>query len=1165
MLAIFLFCIPSISSFALSFNGTASAGGDGSNTTASTGGYAISSMLTEDSNRAVGYRFTVINAKGTAQKSCKDMFRYSSYTSFNQNYAGMYKFNTKYPKTYYKDNYTSGSYSTSATMTNVSHDTDYGLALPEATTGLKAWCTNANMGVVLDKFWSITIDTLESNSWAILIEPIFPLKIEGTYHTMTVTEIGVYGTAKFGSGSSGGSSANSNSWGFISNYTNRYMPNALRLTSKHANLNAASEVSSRLSFGSIVTGGYGAAIVYGEYLELKPEIIRYTYYQSSYDGFYVYIQTNNASSLNLQVWTERNGNDDANTYSATSQNNTVRDKTYNWVVYIPKNNHKNEIGKYVLNFTACATNGNTATQVAEYQPPSVTNTTFYEEKSTGLYVYANAESTSNMKIDVWTERNGKDDLNRYTVNKIRTTVNGETYDWYYYFPFYNHNNEMGKYIIQFYVSNEYSELLYSYETVFTPNAEAQLLVENCIVRDGYVGDYDYSYGISYGETINDFYADETYPTMNNKIWFSVLFPVEEKNHYVKQSVWLDGQENKAVTRKVHSYYNETFNVELMTEPISSNVEYILVKARADLLDGTGTVVLSGEVKTFYIPIAPKIHNDGVRLISITGETVAESSGGNQYGSIYYGQKVYPIYEYSSENTWQTTCDFTASISEWDQSNWINASKKHLNEDYDMFADDVYISKNKAFRSRGNFSPYTVPDNSASGNNEIIFELGYSWKSNMINLTETRYYSIPILMSDVELYDIKLVDSDGYVVDPNNLIVGQYLNVYYYYRNNTSCDLYVNGFNDYGENIGVFLIHAYDTICVDGGLYTIPDYEEFKLWGEVYLDGHNKSTEYESNGENNKKSIKCKTTGGIELVQITPNSNYREGTEVITSYWLVNGTARNIYPEDYLEIGFRVYDEEYNLIFDDWQVGVIVPALDKNLIYFKWTVPYGLAYQTVTTVANIINENPEFIPYDSMVLPYDNCFYPIDTEYEEKAPEEFTVPSVPTENEFRSTWWEYECNAGIFTKIEYGVEIKSDRENILFSAAPNATTSDKSIKSGYPISINYSPDICSIDGYNSPKSNQVTDIQYITVKFPEFNYGDFWFEYRTLVKDGIWRFNNDDGYGPVHFTPIYYPNTNYYVLLEVSDLWTPAGMINANVVPNPLKVNGNAYDDWYIRH
>jgi hypothetical protein len=207
MLAVLLICSQSfIGVSALTFNGTASSSGDGSSAVTSTGGYAIPSNLTQNTNRAVGYRFTVIDDAGNAKKNSIDVFRYNTYIAYSTFYAGYSKFDSKLPKTYYKNNYTSGTYTTSTTTAGVCHDTDMGLTLPEDTTGIKAWCTNANMSVVLSRLWAITVSTLEQNAWGILIEPIFALKIENVVHALTVTEIGVYGTAKFGSGSNGGSS-----------------------------------------------------------------------------------------------------------------------------------------------------------------------------------------------------------------------------------------------------------------------------------------------------------------------------------------------------------------------------------------------------------------------------------------------------------------------------------------------------------------------------------------------------------------------------------------------------------------------------------------------------------------------------------------------------------------------------------------------------------------------------------------------------------------------------------------------------------------------------------------------------------------------------------------------------------------------------------------------
>jgi hypothetical protein len=129
-----------------------------------------------------------------------------------------------------------------------------------------------------------------------------------------------------------------------------HMPNSLRLTSAYAGIPAASQVSSRLTFGSIVTGGYGAAVVYGEYLEQDPEIIRWTYYQDTYNGFYVYCYTQKASDLRIPTWTSNNGQDDLLWYVPSAQTNVVRGQTYNWALYVQRVNHKNEIGNTSTTF-----------------------------------------------------------------------------------------------------------------------------------------------------------------------------------------------------------------------------------------------------------------------------------------------------------------------------------------------------------------------------------------------------------------------------------------------------------------------------------------------------------------------------------------------------------------------------------------------------------------------------------------------------------------------------------------------------------------------------------------------------------------------------------------------------------------------------------------------
>lgn len=266
-----LVCLCSVPAFALTFNGSSSAAGDGSSTTNSKGGYAIPNMLANNSNRAVGYRFTLIDASGNSVNGCKDVYRMATHRTDGRNYLTYYKPTVKYPKTYINGNYSWLSLSTGSGYSGCWWDSDVGLALPEVTTQVEGWCNDTNASHILSVFWNISIQTLENNRWAILIEPIFPVKIQGTYHSLTVTEIAFYGSTKFGINSDGNISSNSNSWGFIANYTNRHLPNSLRLNTAYVGISAAEYTSRRITFNSIIQNGYGAAVLYGSNLTKPAE------------------------------------------------------------------------------------------------------------------------------------------------------------------------------------------------------------------------------------------------------------------------------------------------------------------------------------------------------------------------------------------------------------------------------------------------------------------------------------------------------------------------------------------------------------------------------------------------------------------------------------------------------------------------------------------------------------------------------------------------------------------------------------------------------------------------------------------------------------------------------------------------------------------------------
>jgi len=1151
---------------ALTFNGTASGSGDGSSAVTSTGGYAIPSNLTQNTNRAVGYRFTVIDGSGNAKKACVDMFRYNTYVAYNSFYAGYSKFNSKFPKTYYRTNYTSGTYSTSTTTANCNHDSNLGLTLPEDTTGIKAWCTNANMSVVLSGVWGITVSTLEQNSWAVLIEPIFALKIENVVHVMTVTEIGVYGTAKFGSSSNGGSSKNSNTWGFISKYTNIYMPNSLRLTSAYAGIPAAAETSSRLTFGTMVTSGYGAAVVYGEYLEQTPEIIRWTYHQSSYDGFYVYVYALKAARVRVPTWTTWNGQDDLIWYDATAQTNTINGSTYNYVVYIPKTNHNNELGHYTTHFYAYSAGGKYVAAGGGYQPPTVSAYTVTQNGSEGFYIYTNTQSAERLVISVWTDKNGTDDIIEYYPDEENNTIAGVAYTWKMYVSFSSHLSEIGLYNINFYVGNSYSENLLGAKTTFTPDEMWDLRAESVRVYDD--GQY-VCFGTSEGPAFEDFYVYEGYPQYGYGTSFSVFFPPGETNNYVRHSVWIEGEEENASISDEYSWDTAWIDVDVTPSPIEEDRESYTVCAKVDLLSSDGSVMQEGSIYRFYVPIRPTVVGSGVTVQSITGDTVAYTGLSDSYGKLYVGQRVYPMYNFMSYNTFPSIFNLYSNLFEYEDSNQVDASMKYANQFYDMIGENMVISKDSPVSGQGVLCPYTVIENDAWGMNEMAFLLSAYWTKDLDDYCENTMFYMPIVTSDIALADIKLVDSDGYVVDHNNLIPGQEVTIRYYYKNNTDCTVYVNGYNDDESMIsGIFAIPAGETISVIGATVTVPS-EDFAIWGGVYLEGAGiYNTEYESNGDNNELFLECTVAEALRIAPVPQTTPYKENTFVFTSYWVYNDSSTDITPDKNVTVAIKVYyGSTTRVLYQGVIEDVVVPANNKNLVYIAWKVPTGVYPQMARITAEVkMDEQVN----DTVSVNYQVVQYPqytsADTRYEETAPSGFRVPATPTAQSKYATWWEWSYSSNRFTKTNYGIGIDATVKEKLQRADPNVSSGDSTIKSGYAFKYYGTDTYKSVSGYFMPNIGMYTGVQSVAMTYPEFGYKSTATVCDTLIKaSNKWQLKPNSTYGQKHFIPIYYPDTKYVVKFIKSDFWTPAGELSLYTYSEPLNVQGNAYDDWHLQH
>ena len=256
LVSLFALAVPAL---ALSWDGS-SAGGGGGGSPAGANGYAIRYT---DENDLVGYRFSLVNKSGANKVSKSiDVFLNNYFGSYDYSYV--YKFSTKYNKKQLINNQ-NGNFSTSLGQVNCYKEENMGFAsaLPFPS-GLETWQNNTtNLNKILATLGAGSLSSLK-NGDKILVEPIWSVRLESVFHALTVTEIAIYGKYILGASSDGGVSYTSETWGFISNFTNKFFPNALYTPNGQGLWTGVSAASSRLSFYDIINKGYGVGIAYNE-------------------------------------------------------------------------------------------------------------------------------------------------------------------------------------------------------------------------------------------------------------------------------------------------------------------------------------------------------------------------------------------------------------------------------------------------------------------------------------------------------------------------------------------------------------------------------------------------------------------------------------------------------------------------------------------------------------------------------------------------------------------------------------------------------------------------------------------------------------------------------------------------------------------------------------
>ena len=335
-----------------------------------------------------------------------------------------------------------------------------------------------------------------------------------------------------------------------------------------------------------------------------------------------------------------------------------------------------------------------------------------------------------------------------------------------------------------------------------------------------------------------------------------------------------------------------------------------------------------------------------------------------------------------------------------------------------------------------------------------------------------------------------------------------------------------------------------------------------------------------NNETSTVQVTVKPKIDLTIEAITPNSEYRAGMTVITSYRIYNNNRHNIIPSHNNTVSFEAY--YYNgstkvvISSQTWKQAV-VPAYDNNLVYFKWTVPSNIADKTVYCKA-VVNSENAFNEYSTSnntatltrnVAKVNTSQTP-DTQYEVTKPNGFTIPSAPSTSAGSATWSLWTYSNGNFVKKNYGVAISSTAPSITpdeDSPSAEYKSGQWQMRSGYGIYLSYTPGITNISGYTMPTNSAYTAVQRVEATFPEFKYAKTVGSFRSIEKyGGVWQFVRNttaDLNERLHFTPLWYPNGNYIVSVVATDVWTPAGMISSVRNSNTIKIVDSAYDDWYV--
>lgn len=335
-----------------------------------------------------------------------------------------------------------------------------------------------------------------------------------------------------------------------------------------------------------------------------------------------------------------------------------------------------------------------------------------------------------------------------------------------------------------------------------------------------------------------------------------------------------------------------------------------------------------------------------------------------------------------------------------------------------------------------------------------------------------------------------------------------------------------------------------------------------------------------------------------------NQNFRCDTDVYLSFLLLNGSSEELFRDEYEQYEFKLVletlsDSEIDPGSVTFATQGLPAAADdtkpaSTYIFKEFRCPSSPGrwrfkaelYQSIDGVDEQIvysTENGFKLDGDDMAYAFEIDFskldykVPIDTSASDVMPKGFAVPST-AEMESSLTKvthreWNYykvsfnEINGEIKRSVTLVQDhadmcIDPDAEVNFYPNIPSLGYSEPGIKisrSGYGVGLCF-----------EPIGNQAYSYQNGLAYYPESNFAES--NYITLA-NGKYQLEKNpysiyysdslkSDYSRVHFTPIWYPDVKYDIVVRMFDSWTPAGELSDYKVLT-MQIQGTVYDDWHI--